>query len=312
MHLRPNQEDYPSFLHVFTFSNLIVSTLSQNPAAHAAASFAATFWSYTNVQSSSDSPTCDQGGFPSRQMNSATSMAAITAVTVAAATAWWASHGLLSVCAPLHAGCKCAPAFVATVPPMENVQAPAAKMDGNISDDQDQSMQDQQLDHEYSEAMQGQHSTSKSPTSSSDCEESRDAKVNTEVKAAEVTEPQDANKTKNKKQVDRSSSGSNTPYQADWLFKPSSPYKYCHSFSPPHDAKNKEQQKKNVARQGDLADHREVEYNALSKAKNIVEESLLTIELGYEKLKGSRTGFKPYKVDEKDPKRIRLEGEAST
>ncbi|GMI66716.1 LATE ELONGATED HYPOCOTYL, LATE ELONGATED HYPOCOTYL 1 [Hibiscus trionum] len=404
MHLQPNQEDYQSFLHVSsTFSNLIVSTLLQNPAAHAAASFAATCWPYANVQNSADSPSCDQGGFPSRQMNSATSVAAIAAATVAAATAWWAAHGLLSVCAPLHTGCTCAPAFAAAVPPVESGQAPAAKTGGKNSADQDLFMQDQQLDHEYSEAMQGQ--CSKSPTSSSsDCEESRDAKVNTEVidAAVSVTEPQDANKTKNKKQVARSSSGSNTPScsemeidvleknrndkedleeadvnrsQAEWnshrgrsstnlgdswkevseggrlafqaLF---SREVLPQSFSPPHEGKNKEQQKENVGEDKQNADensgetstlhltsqasrscsdHREAENNALSKAKNIVEESLLTIGLGHERLKGRRTGFRPYKRccveakesrvmntgsqgEEKDPKRICLEGEAST
>ncbi|MBA0834334.1 hypothetical protein Goarm_006695, partial [Gossypium armourianum] len=57
IHLRPDQEEYRSFLHVSsTFSNLIVSTLLQNPVAHAAASFAATFWPYANVESSGDSP----------------------------------------------------------------------------------------------------------------------------------------------------------------------------------------------------------------------------------------------------------------
>ncbi|KAK8688294.1 hypothetical protein V6N13_087066 [Hibiscus sabdariffa] len=403
MHLQPNQEAYQSFLHVSsTFSNLIVSTLLQNPAAHAAASFAATFWPYANVQNSADSPTCDQGGFPFRQMNSATSMPAIAAATVAAATAWWAAHGLLSVCAPQHTGCTCAPAFAAAVPPMENGRAPAAKTDRKYNADQDLSLQDQQLDHEDSEAMQGQRSASKSPTSSSpDCEESRDAKVNTEVKATAVTEPQDAtNKTKNKKQVDRSSSGSNTPcseMEIDVLEKhekgkedleeadANHPQVECNSrrgrsgtnlsdswkevseggrlafqalfsrevlpqsFSPPHDGKNKEQQQENVGEDKQSADgnngetsmlhltsqerrscsdHREVENNTLSKAKNIVEESLLTIGLGLEKLKGRRTGFKPYKRcsveakesrvmnigsqgDEKDPKRICLEGKAS-
>lgn len=59
------------------------------------------------------------------------------------------------------------------------------------------------------------------------------------------------------------------------------------------------------------------------------EEGLLTVGLGHLKLKARRTGFKPYKRcsveakengvantscqgDEKGPKRIRLEGEAST
>ncbi|GMI69532.1 LATE ELONGATED HYPOCOTYL, LATE ELONGATED HYPOCOTYL 1 [Hibiscus trionum] len=218
MPLCPNQEDYRSFLHVSsTFSSLIVSTLLQNPAAHAAASFAATFWPYANVESSGDSPSGGLDGFPSRQMNSAPSMAAIAAATVAAATAWWAAHGLLPVCAPLHPGFTCALASTAAVLPMENGQDPIAETERNDKTDQALSMQEEQLDPKYSEALQGQHSPSKSPTSSSsDCEERGDAKVNTGVKAtddekaAEETEPQDANKTNNKKQVYRSSCGSNT------------------------------------------------------------------------------------------------------
>ncbi|MBA0805277.1 hypothetical protein Gohar_004802 [Gossypium harknessii] len=223
IHLRPNQQDYRSFLHVSsTFSTLIVSTLLQNPAAHAAASFAARFWPYANIESSGDSPASGLGGFPSRQMNSAPSMAAIAAATVAAATAWWAAHGLFPVCAPLHTGFTCFPESTAAVPPMENGQPPAAKTEQKGKTDQALSLQVEQLDPENSEALQGQHSSSKSPTSSSsDCEERGDAKVNTGVKAtddemaAEVIEPQDANKTKNKKQVDRSSCGSNTPSSSE-------------------------------------------------------------------------------------------------
>ncbi|TYH38910.1 hypothetical protein ES332_D12G143600v1 [Gossypium tomentosum] len=194
----------------------------QNPAAHAAASFAARFWPYANIESSGDSPACGLGGFPSRQINSAPSMAAIAAATVAAATAWWAAHGLFPVCAPLHTGFTCFPASTAAVPPMENGQPPAAKTEQKGKTDQALSLQVEQLDPENSEALQGQHSSSKSPTSSSsDCEERGDAKVNTGVKAtddemaAEVIEPQDANKTKNKKQVDRSSCGSNTPSSSE-------------------------------------------------------------------------------------------------
>ncbi|TYJ04916.1 hypothetical protein E1A91_A12G127100v1 [Gossypium mustelinum] len=194
----------------------------QNPAAHAAASFAARFWPYANIESSGDSPAGGLGGFPSRQMNSAPRMAAIAAATVAAATAWWAAHGLFPVCAPLHTGFTCFLASTAAVPPMENGQPPAAKTEQKGKTDQALSLQVEQLDPENSEALQGQHSSSKSPTSSSsDCEERGDAKVNTGVKAtddetaAEVIEPQDANKTKNKKQVDRSSCGSNTPSSSE-------------------------------------------------------------------------------------------------
>ncbi|MBA0788821.1 hypothetical protein Gotri_006694 [Gossypium trilobum] len=223
IHLRPDQEEYRSFLHVSsTFSNLIVSTLLQNPAALAAASFAATFWPYANVESSGDSPANELRGFPSTQTNSAPSMAAIAAATVAAATAWWTAHGLLPVCAPLHTGFTCAPASTAAVPPMENGQTPAANMEQKDKTDLALTTQDERLDPEYSEALQGQHSASKSPTSSSsDCEERVDAKANTEVKAtddekaAEVIEPQDVDKMKNRKQVDRSSCGSNSSSEVE-------------------------------------------------------------------------------------------------
>ncbi|GMI69534.1 LATE ELONGATED HYPOCOTYL, LATE ELONGATED HYPOCOTYL 1 [Hibiscus trionum] len=393
MHLCPNQEDYRSFLHVSsTFSSLIVSNLLQNPAAHAAASFAATFWPYANVGSSGDTPTSGLGSFPSRQMNSTPSMAAVAAATVAAATAWWAAHGLIPVCAPLHPGFTCAPA----VTPMENGQAPAAKMEQKDKTDQAPAIQDGQPDLEFSEALQGQHSESKSPTSSSsDCEERGDAKVNTGVKAtddekgAEVIEPQDANKSKNRKQVDRSSCGSNTPssseVETDVLEKhekdkedskgadANHPQVECNrrsrsssslsdswkevsevgrlafqalfsrevlpqSFSPPHEGKKYPVEEDEETSTLDLnsktldscSDHQEVEKAASSRGeKNTAEEGLLRIGLGNSKLKAGRTGFKPYKRcsveakenrmmntggqgEEKGPKRVRLEGEAST
>ncbi|XP_017637523.1 protein LATE ELONGATED HYPOCOTYL-like isoform X3 [Gossypium arboreum] len=408
IHLRPDQEEYRSFLHVSsTFSNLIVSTLLQNPAAHAAASFAATFWPYANIESSGDSPANELRGFPSTQMNSAPSMAAIAAATVAAATAWWTAHGLLPICAPLHTGFTCAPASTAAVPPMENGQIPAANMEQKDKTDLALTTQDERLYPEYSESLPGQHSASKSPTSSSsDCEERVDAKANTEVKAtddekaAEVIEPQDADKMKNRKQVDRSSCGSNSSseVETDMLEKlekdkedskgadPNHPQVECNrrsrsssnlsdswkevseegrlafqalfsrevlpqSFSPPHDGKNKGQQKENVGtdkqnpveKDGETStldlnrkmldsrsDRQEVEKNALSKdEKNNAEDGLLRIGLGHAKLKASRTGFKPYKRcsveakenrvmntgsqgEERGPKRVRLEGEAST
>ncbi|GKU87845.1 hypothetical protein SLEP1_g2179 [Rubroshorea leprosula] len=212
----PNQEDYRSFLHMSsTFSSLIVSTLLQNPAAHAAASFAATFWPYSNVGTSVDSAACSQGSLPSRQMNSAPSMAAIAAATVAAATAWWAAHGLLPVCAPLHNGFTCAPASIS---PMDTNQAPASKTERKENADLNLSVQEQHQDSVDSEALQAQLSVSKSPTlSTSDSEECGDARPNTGARAADhktaeaVTELRDANKTKGRKQVDRSSCGSNTP-----------------------------------------------------------------------------------------------------
>jgi MYB-related transcription factor LHY len=214
-----NQDDYQSFLHISsTFSSLIVSTLMQNPAAHAAASFAATFWPPANMDSSADSPAGTQGSFPLRQMGSTPSMAAIAAATVAAATAWWAAHGLLPLCAPLHTAYACAPASTAD-PPIDG-QPPKAKTEGEENARQNPPLQQQ--DPDFSETVQAQHSASKSPTQlSSDSEESGGAKLNTGLKATDnenavaATELHDSNKTKGRKQVDRSSCGSNTTSSSD-------------------------------------------------------------------------------------------------
>ncbi|XP_027337706.1 protein LHY-like isoform X2 [Abrus precatorius] len=217
-----NQDDYQSFLHMSsTFSSLIVSTLLQNPAAHAAASFAATFWPYANPETPADSPRCSQGGFPPRQIGSPPSVAAIAAATVAAATAWWAAHGLLPLCA-LHTAFACPPASVTAVPSMNNTgsEAPASKTDQGKTTLQNPPQQDQMMFPEYSEAQQAQHSASKSPAVISSDSESGDAKLNTS-KATDhemnktISEHLDSNKMKGRQQVDRSSCGSNTTSSSD-------------------------------------------------------------------------------------------------
>ncbi|KAI3785012.1 hypothetical protein L1987_44120 [Smallanthus sonchifolius] len=97
-----NQESYRPFLHLSsTISGLIVSSLLQNPAAHAAASFAAKFWHPVNTEASS------ADSFSRDQLNpepATPSMAAIAAATVAAAAAWWSANGLLPVCTPFYQG----------------------------------------------------------------------------------------------------------------------------------------------------------------------------------------------------------------
>ncbi|WJX80463.1 CCA tRNA nucleotidyltransferase, mitochondrial [Trifolium repens] len=213
-----NHDDYQSFLNMSsTFSSLLVSTLLQHPAAHAAASFAATFWPYANVESSADSPACSQGAFPSRQIGSPPGVAAIAAATVAAATAWWAAHGLLPLCAPLHTAFACPPATATVVPSTNPSEAPPKTKQGDITL-QNPPLQDQILDPEDSEALLAQHSASKSPgVSLSESEESGDAKLNTSAKVTinldinqPISENPDPNKMEGRKLVDRSSCGSNT------------------------------------------------------------------------------------------------------
>ena len=123
------------------------------------------------------------------------------------------------------------------------------------------------------------------------------------------------------------------------------------SFSPPHDLKNKEYQKTNVEKDrpqdtdekaedamqldlnfklwGACSSHQLVEKSTFLRRENNG-EGLLRMELGYGRHKPCWTGFKPYKRcsveakeesnvanasnqgEEKSPKRICLEGEAST
>ncbi|KAF9688026.1 hypothetical protein SADUNF_Sadunf02G0154200 [Salix dunnii] len=218
-----NEDDYRSYLHLSSiFSSLVVSTLLQNPAAHAAASFAATFWPYGNVESSADSPACAQGGFQSRQINSAPSMEAIAAATVAAATAWWAAHGLLPICAPLQTAFACPPASATAIQSADTDQVPPAKPERKETTPENPPLKGQIQDLEHSEAVQAQNSASKPPTlSSTDSEASGGTNLNTGPKVTEhelttkAPEVQDSSKTKSRKQVDRSSCGSNTPSSSE-------------------------------------------------------------------------------------------------
>lgn len=116
------------------------------------------------------------------------------------------------------------------------------------------------------------------------------------------------------------------------------------SFSPPHILTNQDLQKTNIEgnKRNNIddknlnnsekcsSDFRGAE-KSLTFIKNDEVEGLLTIGLGQGKLKGSRTGFKPYKrcsmeaqenrvvgtasnqgEEEKGPKRIRLQGEEAS
>ncbi|XP_059634468.1 protein LATE ELONGATED HYPOCOTYL isoform X2 [Cornus florida] len=211
-----NQDDYQSFLHTSSaFSSLVVSTLLQNPAAFAAASFAATFLPSANMETSADSLAGSTGCFPSRQLNPAPSMAAIAAATVAAAISWWAAHGLLPLCPPLYTGFSCTPP--ATAAPADTGPAATANSERRENSPNETPFQDQQPDLENSGALQEQLSASKSLTSSSSgSEENEGAKLNTEITSADhdkvvaMTELHDSNKANGSKRVDRSSCGSNT------------------------------------------------------------------------------------------------------
>lgn len=331
-----NQENYTSFLHVSsTISSLIVSSLLQNPAAHAAASFAAKFWHPGNTEASS-------GDSSSREQETPPSMAAIAAATVAAATAWWAAHGLL----PFY-------------PPFPF----ASPVDGN-----------QDVNNEREKA----------PESSS---EDSDGKLNTEPtpndetkETTPVVEVHDSSKANVRKQVDRSSCGSNTTssseIETDALEKnikekeeikgsdvanlacnDSVSRNRCRSAINPNESWKEVSEEGRLAFQklfsrqvlpqsfsdrhnnnnisGGDKEQSELDLNRMSccpsqqllRGERNVEEGLLTIGLGSVKLNVHHTGFKPYKRcsmeakdntqivgpstqnDDKGAKRMRFEAE---
>ncbi|KAL8231378.1 hypothetical protein R6Q57_001156 [Mikania cordata] len=193
-----NQGSYQSFLHFSSaISGLIVSSLLQNPAAHAAASFAAKFWHPVSTEASSaDSFSRDQ---LNHDATTTPSMAAIAAATVAAATAWWSAHGLLPIFTPFYQG-----GYSCTfgTPPI----------DGNLANNVRDNAPSEGVLQE--EKMDAEKTESAADLSSS---EDSEKKSNTEVipvdakEVAPVGELHDSSKLTNvKKQADRSSSGSNT------------------------------------------------------------------------------------------------------
>ncbi|KAG8392002.1 hypothetical protein BUALT_Bualt01G0246300 [Buddleja alternifolia] len=220
-----NQDDFHYFLHISSMlSSLIVSALLQNPAAHAAASFTASLWPSVNMETQEQTPTGIAGAFQSRQINAAPSVAAIAAATVAAATAWWSAHGLLPVSAPFFPGFTCSPASVSANPTPSSQGRAAVNLERREnSPDPDPALGGQQLEPECSEALLEPNSDSTPPTLlSSDSEASEVATLKSGLttaaetaQVADAAEQHDANKSKNRKQLDRSSCGSNTPSSSE-------------------------------------------------------------------------------------------------
>ncbi|CAH1411952.1 unnamed protein product [Lactuca virosa] len=181
------EENYRSLLHVSsTISSLIVSSLLQNPAAHAAASFASKFWhppGNTNTEASSG----DDSETPSPSMTS------IAAATVAAATAWWAAHGLLPVCPPFYPTPTPTPfSFGAPPPP-----PPVTVEDGNQAREKapPEKITDSSSEEEV-EDSEGKLNTGSNPDDTT-----KGTGTGTVVEETNVNV---------RKQVDRSSCGSNT------------------------------------------------------------------------------------------------------
>ncbi|WZZ48011.1 hypothetical protein YC2023_048118 [Brassica napus] len=145
-----------------SFPEHIMSTLLQTPALYTAASFASTF-----------------GGGPQGNL------AAMAAATVAAASAWWAANGMLPLCAP--------PFSSGNPPTTYEVNALTKTMD-----------------QEHSEASKARSSLESEETkngSQPDCHHHTCAATETDAKGSDGA--------RDRKQVDRSSCGSNTPSSSD-------------------------------------------------------------------------------------------------
>uniref|UniRef100_A0A7N0VAE4 LHY n=2 Tax=Kalanchoe fedtschenkoi TaxID=63787 RepID=A0A7N0VAE4_KALFE len=218
-----NHEDaYRAYLQFSSaFSNLVVSTLQQNPAAYAAAGVAAaSFWPNINAEA----PAGYCGGFPMKVMDTggaSPSITAITAATVAAATAWWASNGLIPFCASQQSLTHSQSCFTTN-----NVVPHAAARTRTVTDEkshQDTTVsQDQQAEVVNSPTFPGRNSAFKPLTTVLEkSEESQvmvmdkqvppTAVISKNKSAAMDVEIQGSNTDlKDGKKLDRSSSGSNT------------------------------------------------------------------------------------------------------
>lgn len=300
-----SQENYTSFLRVSsTISSLIVSSLLQNPAAHAAASFAAKFWhppGNGNTEAASSSSSSE----------TPPSMAAIAAATVAAATAWWAAHGLLPVCYP---------------PPF------SFPMDANQAPDNGREKAPEKTPQSSSSEDSGGKLNNTDPNPDDD-------------NTTKVEEVHDSSNNNVRKQVDRSSCGSNTTssseIETDALEKNINNIKEKEASDAANLASCNDSVSRNRARstinpneswkevseegrlafqalfsrqvlpqsfsnrhiRGDRDEQGELDLNKMSccpsqhllRAEKNVEEGLLTIGLGSVKLNVHHTGFKPYK-----------------
>ncbi|KAM0032178.1 putative transcription factor MYB-HB-like family [Helianthus debilis subsp. tardiflorus] len=160
------------------------------PPAHAAATFAAKFWHPVNTEASSADSFSRDPSNPNPESTTPPSMAAIAAATVAAATAWWSALGLLPVCTPHQGG------YSSTFE--------AAPIDGN-------NLVNSRVPSEGVLQEEKMDDAEKTESSSEDSEQKLNTEVIIPVDPNETAPVDDSSKLTNvKKQVDRSSSGSNT------------------------------------------------------------------------------------------------------
>uniref|UniRef100_A0A0E0LRF8 Uncharacterized protein n=1 Tax=Oryza punctata TaxID=4537 RepID=A0A0E0LRF8_ORYPU len=210
-----NQDAYRSFANMSsTFSSMLVSTLLSNPAIHAAARLAASYW--PTVDSNTPDPNQEnlsesaQGSHAGSPPN----MASIVAATVAAASAWWATQGLLPLFPPPIA-----------FPFVPAPTAPFSTADVQRAQEKDIDCPIDNAQKELQETRKQDKSEAMKVIVSSETDESGKGEVSlhTELKISPAdkadTKPATGADTSdvfgNKKKQDRSSCGSNTPSSSD-------------------------------------------------------------------------------------------------
>ncbi|KAL4187027.1 hypothetical protein AMTRI_Chr09g37070 [Amborella trichopoda] len=211
-------------------STYIIANLLQNPAAHAAATLAASFWPGLDFETPLDATTAEilRSSAPLNYVDvSPPNIAAVVAATVAAASAWWASHGPLPLSHPHphpHHTCFFAPS--ATLVPVAEpspVSEEKKEEKNKESMDQDgppfkQPQKAQARDADFSPNLQARIPVS-TMASSSDLEDSEGVgSDNSKPKVSEHEQKLLAVEVVNgkpRKQLDRSSCGSNASSSSD-------------------------------------------------------------------------------------------------
>lgn len=207
-----NQDAYRSSFNMSsTFSNMLVSTLLSNPAVHAAARLAASYWPAADRNIPVDPNQEFLAENSQGHIGSPPSMASVIAATVAAASAWWATQGLL----PLFA-----PPMTFPFVPVPTASFPTA--------DVQQATENCPVDNTTKECQVGQEQVqpeamivvvSSGSDESGKGEVSPHTELNISLADKARTTPATGAETSdafgNKKKQDRSSCGSNTPSSSD-------------------------------------------------------------------------------------------------
>ncbi|XP_062195493.1 protein CCA1-like isoform X2 [Phragmites australis] len=210
-----NQDAYRSFFNMSsTFSNILVSTLLSNPAIYSAARLAASYWPAAGSNTVDPNQENPAEGSQGRNIGSPPSMASIVAATVVAASAWWATQGLLPFFPPPMAF-PFVPSPSSTFPTADVQQASEKDRDCQVENAQKE-CQEPRI-HDQSETLRV------AASSESDGSRKGEVSLHTELKISLVqntdTTPATGADTsdvfRNKKKQDRSSCGSNTPSSSD-------------------------------------------------------------------------------------------------